>query len=114
MQTEAMQTDLLATPVTTDVAQAIAYPILPTHTHIVHVSSDLMPAQAYPMMAPPRAPMRWAPILATAAFALCASYLWLRTQPSIVSLNDSPTSNVTIVRAMKAPLESCLIEQGVL
>ena len=114
MQTEAMQTDLLATPATTDVAKVIAYPISTTQTHIVHVSSDLMPAHAYPMMAPPRAPMRWAPILATAALALGASYLWFRPQPSIVGLNDSPTSNVTIVRAMKAPLESCLIEQGVL
>ncbi|MFT3878802.1 MAG: hypothetical protein QM703_03970 [Gemmatales bacterium] len=112
MQTEALQKDLLAVPATTEVAQAIAYPIAPTHTHIVHVSSDLMPAQPYAMMAPARAPMRWVPILATAVLALGASYFLFRA-PSIVGLNDQPVSTVTIVRAMKAPLDSCLIEQGV-
>ena len=113
MQTEAMQTDLLAAPATTEVAQAIAYPIRTTNTHIVHVSSDLMPAHAYSLTAPPRATMRWAPILGTAALAIVASYLWFRPLPSIVGLNDSPSSNVKIVRALKAPLDSCLIEQGV-
>lgn len=111
MQTEATQMELHAVPATTEVAQAIAYPIAPVQTHIVQVTSDLMPAQPYAMMAPARTPIRWAPLLATAALALGAGYFCFRA-PSVVGLNDQPVSSVTIVRAMKAPLESCLIEQG--
>lgn len=113
METEAKQTELLAPPVEPEVVQAMAYPMVPTHTHVVHVSSDLRAVPSYPMMAPPRTGVRWAPIVATAALALGASYLWFRPLPSISLLNTSDNA-VTFVRALKAPLDSCLIEQGVL
>lgn len=112
MQTEAMQTDLLATPVMPETVTATAYPLVTSH--VVHVSSDLMPASAYPMMANHRAPLRWAPILATAALALGGSYLWFRGVPSISNPMETNVPSVTVVRAMKAPMESCLIEQGTL
>ena len=89
MQTEATQMDLLATPATTDVAQATAYPIVPTPTHIVHVSTNLMPAHSYPMLAPPRAPIEL-----PSTTNCCASK---RNLARLRALTDSKPSTTTAI-----------------
>lgn len=105
-----MQMDLLPA-VLPEQPMTTAYPIAPSH--IVHLSSELRPATAYPVFVPARpTTMRWLPIVATAALALGAGYLWFRPLPSVVGLSNEPA--VTMIRAMKAPLDSCLFEQGVL
>lgn len=112
-----MQKDLLTSPVvpvvlTEPVVAATAYPIT---THVVQVTSELIPAPAYPLMAEPRRwSPSWMPVMASAALALTASYFWFRPLSSAISTSVAPENQVQLVRAMKAPLEACLIEHGTL
>lgn len=109
LEIDAMQKDLLPA-VLPDQSMTTAYPIAPAH--IVHLSSELMPATPYPVYVPARPVSRWLPIAATAVLALGVGYLWFRPLPSIVGLTNEPA--IQTIRAMKAPLDSCLFEQGVL
>lgn len=113
-ETSVMLTEVIQTPSKNEVTQATAYPVVPVPSHIMQVSSDLMPAPAYPVFVQQRTAVRWLPILATAAIVLTASYAWLRPQPGINSSVERADHSVNFVRVLKAPLESCLIEQGVL
>lgn len=112
MSHDALQVDLLANPTVSETMAATAYPLI--STHVLHVSSDLMPVQAHPVRMQFRSPVRWMPMLATAALVLGGSYLWFRGAPGITGLNEPPGSTLAVIRAQKAPLESCLIEHGTL
>lgn len=116
---ETMQKDLLTSPVSQlpalcpdSVVTATAYPIT---THVVQVTSELIPAPAYALHAEPRRrSTNWMPVIASAALALTASYFWFRPMSNAVSTSVAAENHVQLVRATKAPLDSCLIEQGTL
>ncbi|HMO36142.1 MAG TPA: hypothetical protein PKA06_08865, partial [Gemmatales bacterium] len=110
---DAMQKDLVTVPVvsTEPVVTATAYPIT---THVVQVTSELMPAPAYPLEAKPVLwRTTWMPVLASAALALATSYFWFRPASSNLLSTAVVENRVQLVRATKAPMDSCLIEQGI-
>ncbi|MBL8821601.1 MAG: HlyD family efflux transporter periplasmic adaptor subunit [Planctomycetia bacterium] len=109
LETDTMQKDLLPTTVTSELAMSTAYPVAPTH--IVHVSHEIIPSPSYDVQAQTTSRRLWIPYAFTALVALGAGYLWFRPAPGVVSITEPP---LTLISATKAPLDVCLIEQGVI
>lgn len=109
LENDTMQKDLLPATLTSELAMSTAYPVAPTH--IVHVSHEIIPSPACLPDVRASSTKRWIPYVLTAIAALGAGYFWFRPAPGIVGLNDPP---LTLISATKAPLDVCLIEQGVL
>lgn len=113
LETDVMPKEMttLVPPVSAEMIPSVAYPVVPTH--VVHVSTDLMPASAFPLQrVPQRTSMAWLPMAVTALLAVGVSYLCFRPLPSVVGLSHE--TNLPVVRATKAPLSSVLQEHGVL
>jgi HlyD family secretion protein len=113
-----LETDLMSTEstrivqsVTGDMVPSVAYPVVPTH--VVHVSTELMPGTAFPLQrVPQRTSLAWLPLVITALLTVGVCYLFFRPLPSVVSISQE--GGIPVVRATKAPLANVMQEQGVL